>query len=45
MEIDQNKAKEHEPKLIYFKENSNIINEIKSQIPTQKITLFHYNHV
>ena len=35
-EIDQNKAKEHEPKLIYFKENSNIINEIKSQIPTQK---------
>ena len=23
-EIDQNKAKEHEPKLIYFKENSNI---------------------
>ena len=35
-EIDQNKAKEHKPKLIYFKENSNIINEIKSQIPTQK---------
>ena len=35
-EIDQNKAKEHEPKLIYFKENSNIINEVKSQIPTQK---------
>ncbi|MAI60106.1 MAG: aspartate 1-decarboxylase [Rickettsiales bacterium] len=35
-EIDQNKAKEHEPKLIYFKEQSNIINKIKSQIPTQK---------
>ena len=35
-EIHQNRAKEHEPKLIYFKENSNIINEIKSQIPTQK---------
>ena len=35
-EVDQNKAKEHEPKLIYFKENSNIINEIKSQIPIQK---------
>ena len=35
-EIDQNEAKEHEPKLIYFKENSNIINEIKTQIPTQK---------
>ena len=35
-EIVQNKAKEHEPKLIYFKKNSNIINEIKSQIPTQK---------
>ena len=32
----QNEAKEHEPKLIYFKENSNIINEIKTQIPTQK---------
>ena len=36
VEIDQNEAKEHEPKLIYFKENSNIINEIKTQIPTQK---------
>ena len=35
-EIDQNKAKEHEPKLIYFKENSNMINEIKSQIQIQK---------
>tara|TARA_B100001741_G_scaffold286600_1_gene263582 strand:- start:321 stop:719 length:399 start_codon:yes stop_codon:yes gene_type:complete len=35
-EIDQNKANEHEPKLIYFKEQSNIINKIKSQIPTQK---------
>ena len=35
-EIDQNEAKKHEPKLIYFKENSNIINEIKTQIPTQK---------
>ena len=35
-EIDQNRVKEHEPKLIYFKENSNIINEIKSQIPIQK---------
>ena len=35
-EIEQNKAKKHEPKLIYFKKNSNIINEIKSQIPTQK---------
>ena len=35
-EIDRNEAKEHEPKLIYFKENSNIINEIKTQIPTQK---------
>tara|TARA_B100000131_G_scaffold312650_1_gene347004 strand:- start:29 stop:427 length:399 start_codon:yes stop_codon:yes gene_type:complete len=35
-EIDQNRAKEHKPKLIYFKENSNIINEIKSQIPIQK---------
>ena len=34
--VDQNEAKEHEPKLIYFKENSNIINEIKTQIPTQK---------
>ena len=35
-EIDQNRAKEHKPKLIYFKENSNIINEIKSQIPIHK---------
>ena len=35
-EIDQNEAKKHEPKLIYFKENSNIVNEIKTQIPTQK---------
>ena len=35
-EIDQNRVKEHEPKLIYFKENSNIINEIKSHIPIQK---------
>ena len=35
-EIHQNRAKEHEPKLIYFKENSNLINEIKSQIPIQK---------
>ena len=35
-EIDQNKANEHEPKLIYFKEKSNIINKIKSQIPIQK---------
>ena len=35
-EIDQNRGKEHEPKLIYFKENCNIISEIKSQIPIQK---------
>ena len=35
-EIDQNEAKEHEPKLIYFKENCNVINEIKSRIPIQK---------
>tara|TARA_B100000963_G_C22358434_1_gene550481 strand:- start:271 stop:687 length:417 start_codon:yes stop_codon:yes gene_type:complete len=35
-EVDQNKAKEHKPKLIYFKDNSNIINQIKSKIPTQK---------
>ena len=35
-EIDHSKVKEHEPKLIYFKDNSNIINEIKSQIPIQK---------
>ena len=35
-EIDQNKAKDHKPKLIYFKDDSNTINEIKSQIPIQK---------
>ena len=35
-EIDQNKAKDHKPKLVYFKDNSNTINEIKSQIPIQK---------
>ena len=35
-EIDQNKAKDHKPKLVYFKDNSNTINEIKSQIPVQK---------
>ena len=35
-EIDQNKAKEHEPKLIYFKDGSNTINDIKSHIPVQK---------
>ena len=35
-EIEQNQAKEHQPKLIYFKENCNVINEIKSQIPIQK---------
>ena len=28
-EIDQNKAKVHNPKLIYFKENSNIIDDIR----------------
>ena len=33
--ISRNKRK-ISSKLIYFKKNSNIINEIKSQIPTQK---------
>ena len=41
-EIDQNKAKEYEPKLIYFKENSNMINEIKSQIPIQKTNVVSF---
>ena len=35
-EIDQNKAKDHKPKLIYFKDGSNTINDIKSHIPVQK---------
>ena len=35
-EIDQNRAKEHKPKLIYFKDGSNTINDIKSHIPVQK---------
>ena len=35
-EIEQNQAKDHQPKLIYFKENCNVINEIKSRIPIQK---------
>ena len=41
-EIDQNKAKEHVPKLIYFKEDSNIINEIKSKIPIQKTNVVSF---
>ena len=35
-EIEQNKAKDHKPKLIYFKDGSNTINDIKSHIPVQK---------
>ena len=34
--VDKKKISEHKPKLIYFKENTNVIDKIKSSIPTQK---------
>ena len=37
-EIDELKVKSHKPKLIYLKENKNVIDEIKSKIPIQKKT-------
>ena len=35
-EINKDEVGKHKPKLIYFKKNSNLIDEIKSEIPTQK---------
>ena len=35
-EINQKEAKSHKPKLIYFENNSNKIDQIKSEIPVQK---------
>ena len=35
-EINKDEVEKHKPKLIYFKKNSNFIDEIKSEIPTQK---------
>ena len=35
-EINQKEAKIHKPKLIYFENNSNKIDQIKSEIPVQK---------
>ena len=35
-DIYKKDLKKHAPKLIYFKDNSNIIDKIKSSIPTQK---------
>ena len=35
-DIDQNEVKKHLPKLIYFKDNANVIDKIKSKIPIQK---------
>ena len=36
IDIPKKDIKKHSPKLIYFKENSNEINKIKSSIPVQK---------
>ena len=35
-DINQSKVKDHSPKLIYFKDDSNVIDKIKSKIPIQK---------
>ena len=35
-EINQKEAKSHKPKLIYFENNANKIDQIKSEIPVQK---------
>ncbi len=35
-DIQKNEVKKHMPKLIYFKENTNTIDKIKSSIPIQK---------
>ena len=35
-DINQNEVKKHLPKLIYFKDNANVIDKIKSKIPIQK---------
>ena len=35
-EINQKEVKSHKPKLIYFENNSNKIDQIKSEIPVQK---------
>ncbi len=34
--VEKNKISEHKPKLIYFKNNSNLVDKVKSSIPTQK---------
>jgi len=36
VDIESSKVRLHKPKLIYFKENSNTIDHIKSKIPIQK---------
>ena len=40
--VDQKKISEHKPKLIYFKENTNIIDKVRSAIPTQKNTIVNF---
>ena len=35
-EIEQKKVELYKPKLVYFKKNSNQIDEVKSKIPEQK---------
>ena len=35
-DIPKNEVKKHSPKLVYFKNNSNDIDKIKSSIPIQK---------
>ncbi len=36
VDINRKEVKKHSPKLVYFKENSNLIDKIKSTIPLQK---------
>ena len=36
VDINRKEIKKHLPKLVYFKENSNLIDKIKSTIPLQK---------
>ena len=40
--VDKKKISEHKPKLIYFKENTNIIDKVRSAIPTQKNTIVNF---
>jgi len=40
--VDKKKISEHKPKLIYFKENTNLIDKVKSSIPTQKNKIINF---